>query len=332
MDKEYIKADIQTTTQGSEVLAALLPALGIVSYCVEDPSDLNFIIESKDIVLWDFADMPVEAGRKEGEVHVIFWIENDEGSAETTINELHKRLLELKSDEENGMYGEGVFFGSLRLETEFVLDTWKDKYKENFHTFSPCEGIVIAPPWEEGGLCSGETEDCIRLVIDPGMAFGTGSHETTIMCLEKLKTLLKPGASMLDAGTGSGILSITAALLGAGEIHAVEIDEDAASSAAANIRLNGVDDRISLIVGDITANGLIPEETRYDLIAANLTYHLLEELTPVFKKALSPSGTMILSGLLDAQEERALDMINVNGLRLVEVKHNGEWLLMEVRK
>ena len=332
MDKEYIKADIQTTTQGAEALAALLPALGVAGYCVEDPSDLDSVIAAGDKLMWDIADAPFEPGRGKGEVHVIFWIKNDGDFAEATIKELRGKLSRLKSEEENGMYGEGVFFGPLRLDTELVTDDWKDKYKENFHAFSPCKGIVIAPPWEAVNVDDGMGPDFILIIIDPGMAFGTGSHETTTMCLERLKTLLKPGDSLLDAGTGSGILSIAAALFGAGKIHAIEIDADAVSSAAANIGTNGVADKIVLINGDIAAEGVLPKNASYDLITANLTCSLLEELLPLFISVLSDKGSMILSGLLDAQEERALDMANANGLNVVDIKRSGEWLMLEVQK
>jgi len=333
---EYIKVTIHTTTQGAEALAAALPALGINGFSVEDPADMAFIMASKEALAWDYIDSSAfdEKGTAgEGEALVTLWL--DQGS-ESKVNDLRMALMKLKSDEQYGMYGEDADFGRLWLDAETVRNDWKDKYKEGFRTFSPCEGIVISPPWEnhEARQAGPEspTGHALYIVIDPGMAFGTGTHETTTMCLIKLKELLSPGDLLLDAGTGSGILAIAAAKLGAAKVHAVEIDPDAAGSAARNIEANGVRDTVYLITGDLAAEGTLDRDTRYDLITANLSCPLLEALMPLFKRFLKDDGAMILSGLLDAQEERAIEMLEDEGLSPKEVRRNGEWLMIEARK
>ena len=411
-EKEYIKATIHTTTQGAEALSAVLPALGIDGFCVEDPADFEFVVASKDRLAWDFADAELVAEAAGGEARVVFWLEKragadagamapDAGAAadagtvmadagavpSALIREVQGALLKLKGDEQCGLYGDGADFGRLWLDTQTVRDDWKDKYKESFHAFSPCEGIVVVPPWEAGGEASGtetggaaactetegvvaaytETEGVaegiagagaetggaaactigactgidavadsrgggIRLVIDPGMAFGTGLHETTAMCLARLKELLKPGDAVLDAGTGSGILAIAAALLGAGHVDAVEMDEDAAASAALNIAANGAGGVVSLITGDITVPGALPAGANYNLVTANLSCPLLEKLAPVFAGALADGGAMILSGLLDTQGDRALEALKNAGMEAREAIQDGEWLMIEARK
>ena len=137
---------------------------------------------------------------------------------------------------------------------------------------------------------------------------------------------------MLDAGTGSGILAIAAALLGAASVTAVEIDAYAAESAARNIEANGAREKVSLIIGNVAEKGVLSAETCFDLITANLTCSLLEALLPVFRSALKDEGTMILSGLLDSQEDRAVKALRNEGLRPAHVVKNGEWLMIEVRK
>jgi len=329
--KEYIKATIHTTTQGAEALAAILPALEITGFSVEDPADLDFILASKESLAWDYVGIrpSQEEGIAEyGEALVSFWIEKGSDGVENKIHELRIALLKLKSDEQYGVYGDDADFGRLWLDTEICYDDWKDKYKEDFRAFSPCEGIVVAPPWDNTGYAGGT----LRIVIDPGMAFGTGSHETTAMCLSKLKELLKPGDSLLDAGTGSGILAIAAALLGAADVHAVEIDADAAASAACNIIKNNVSEKISLIEGDITAEGVLPPGADYDLITANLSCIIIEKLLPILRLVLKEEGTMILSGLLDVQEKRMLEALNKTGMRVAGTEKKGEWLMMEVRR
>jgi len=318
---EYIKATIYTTTQGIEALASVLDALGITGISVEDPKDLDFIMASKDALAWDYVDISPE----NGEARLTFWLEKDE---EARLKELQDELVKLKSDEQSGVYGKETDFGDLLLETETVINDWKDKYKENFHVFSPCDGIVIAPPWEDACITGGQ----LKIVIDPGMAFGTGSHETTALCLAKLKELLKQGDQVLDAGTGSGILAIAAAMFGASAVYAIELDSDAAASAARNIEANGVSGVIELVNGDVTEEGVLPLGPSFDLITANLTCSLLERVLSVFKRLLKEEGSVILSGILDAQEERIMEALENEGLRAVNVLRNGEWLLVEARK
>jgi len=321
--KEYIKATIHTTTQGAEALAAVLPALGITGYSAEDPADLDFILASKDALAWDYVDARSFSG--DGEALVTLWLEKED---EGKLQELRTALLKLKGDEQYGLYGDDADFGRLWLDTEVCFDDWKYKYKEGFRAFSPCEGIVVVPPWED----TSDTDGAVKIVIDPGMAFGTGSHETTSMCLSKLRELLKPGDSVLDAGTGSGILAIAAVHLGAKAVTAVEIDPDAAASAAGNIEKNGLSENISLKIGDITKEGTIPTEADFDIITANLSILILERLIHVLKGVLRREGAMILSGLLDTQEERMLEVIENAGLKAVDIVKNGEWSMFEVRR
>ena len=375
--QKLVKATIHTTTQGAEILSALLPSLGIESLSIEDPSDLDFIIASKDRLAWDFVEGANVLGdgagvtaRSDGdetavdarscnneavqEVLVSFWLEAAHyPDTEKALQDVRELLLKMKSDEQYGLYGEDADFGRLWMHTETDEDDWIEKYREGFRSFSPCEGIIVAPPWEEERTPEEDrlaenkqhtkVDHWIRIIIDPGMAFGTGSHETTAMCLEKIKELINPGSSVkrgssvLDVGAGSGILSIAAALLGAGNVCAVEIDEDAASSARANIALNGVDDRIHLIVGDITEPGflqfgVLSENARFDLIVANLSCALIEKVLPAFTEVLAVDGRIILSGLLDTQEEMALEAVRKADLKTTEICISGEWLALVVSK
>ena len=333
MGKEYIKAEIYTTTQGAEALAAVLLSFGIEGCSIDDPADWEYIQEVKSEGGFDLTEIFPDRASGRSETCVTFWLENDETSADK-IHDLRIELMKLKSDEQYGLFGEGVDFGRLWLNTQIVKDDWRNKYKETFRTFSPCEGFVVVPPWEVKACSANETNGAagsIQIVIDPGMAFGTGSHETTTMCLSRLKVLIKPGIRVLDAGTGSAILAIAAALLGAGHVDAIEIDTDAAASAAGNIVANDVPDKVSLIIGDAMASGVLPDSVRYDLIMANLSCSLLEKLLPEFKRILKVDGAMILSGLLDAQEDRALDALENEGLKATDIVKAGEWLMMEVR-
>ena len=326
MGKEYIKATIHTTSQGAEALSALLPFHGIDSLSIEDPSDFEFLMASKEKLFWDYIDIQQEQGGGNGEVRVCFWLEMVGAGTAKKIRDIRTALLKLKSGEQYGDFGEDADFGRLWMETEDVKDDWKDKYKEYFHTFSPCGGIIVAPPWESAEVTANGNE--LKIVIDPGMAFGTGSHETTSMSMRKIKELLRKGDIFLDAGAGSGILSITAAMLGAGSVYAVEIDGDAAESAARNIASNDMENRIQLFIGDILSPDFLPEGIRFNLIAANLSCELIEKMIPVAEQVLAADGKIIITGLLDSQEERAFAAIKKAGLQRIESEISGEWLML----
>ena len=319
-DKTYIKGTIFTTSPGAEALAPILESLGISAFSVEDPADIAY-------VRGDFIDTSFAGGCPASEVLVSFWIEESGGNSSGMVTQLREKLLKLKGDEQYGVYGAGADFGRLWLETKVVQDDWKDKYKETFKAFSPADGVIITPPWES---VTGGEETVI--VIDPGMGFGTGAHETTAMCLEALMEAVKPGDFVLDAGTGSGILAITAALFGAGRVDAVEIDEDAAASAAGNIEANGVGDVVRLITGDLSE---VTWAEEYDVIAANLTLGIVEKLAPVLFRAVKAGGTLIVSGILAEQEERILEVLENSGtnngvnFRVSNVMRRGEWVMIE---
>ena len=334
--KQFIKATIHTSTSGAEALSALLPALGIDSFSIEDPKDVEFIIAAKDELVWDQAELPPVSDNENNEVQLSFWLNYSENSnadsdeiVDASLQAVREMLLKLKSDEQYGLYGPDADFGRLWMDTEIACDDWKDKCKERFQTFSPCDGIVIVPPWELDQI---DECDGIKIIIDPGMAFGTGSHETTAMCLAAVKRNIKNGDIVLDAGAGSAILSIAAAKLGAEKVFAVEADADAVASAAGNLLLNEVTDRVVLMEENLKEEGLFPDDLRFDLITANLTCSLIEDLVHTFKQLLAPEGKLIVSGLLDVQEKRVKEAVSKAGLQLLCMKKDGEWLSMEICK
>jgi len=333
MNRPYIKADIFTTTQGVEALSPILECFGVTSYSIEDSSDVLFLMEQKESFVWDYIDdalIPPEGDVPEA--RVTFYLEPDTQAG--LLEDIRIALMKLKSDEQYGCYGEGASFGRLWLETETVIDDWTDKYKEFFHAFRPFPGIVIRPPWEQPS----EQPEEIEVVIDPGMAFGTGTHETTAMCLEQLFDELRPGDSLLDIGTGSGILAIAAARKQAAagwfaarsRIAAVEIDPDAIASAEGNIRMNGCEDRIELICGDILENDMFSGNMSFRIITANMTSGILKHALPVLRQLLDADGRLILSGILDAQEDMMRAVIEEEGLSVAKITNRGEWLMLMV--
>ncbi|MDR1797716.1 MAG: 50S ribosomal protein L11 methyltransferase [Clostridiales Family XIII bacterium] len=343
--KQYLKATIYTTTAGAEALLPVLAPFGITGCSIEDPSDLEYIRMQRDGPLWDYIDEALGGadgdGRQggsgaaggggadgpDGEVRLTFFL--PEGAeADGRLEEIRIALFKLKSDEQYFVYGEGADFGRLWMESEVVTDDWSDRYKEDFHAFAACEGIWVYPPWEPRPKIP---EGDIAVQIDPGMAFGTGAHETTSLCLAALREALalRPGARVLDAGTGSGILAITAALLpGGARVTAVEVDADAAASAEGNIRANGASGAIRLVVGDILEEGALAGDGPFDVIIANLTSGILRRLLPRFRGLLAEGGTLLLSGILDAQGEEMKEALENAGFSSITAFAKGEWLLL----
>ncbi len=202
---------------------------------------------------------------------------------------------------------------------------WMEQWKVHFKPLRVGRRLVVAPTWEEAN--ASPKDRIIR--IDPGQAFGTGHHETTRLCLEWVEEWAdsqqeRSSKSLLDVGTGSGILAITAALLGFGSILAVDNDPEAVAVARENLILNGVADRIVLQPGTV-ADVL----SRFDVVLANIQALPLIDMAELLVKRMNPSATLVLSGILREQKEAVQSAFERQGLRLCSVKFAGEWCLLE---
>ncbi len=194
---------------------------------------------------------------------------------------------------------------------------WNQKWKTYFKPVRVTQRIVVKPPWSEWTPSSNE----IIINIMPKMAFGTGSHETTQLCLELLECYLKFGDKILDAGAGSGILSIAAAKLGAKKIVAVDIDENALENARENIALNRVKNRVELYSNFVE---IIPLHI-FNMILANINRTTLISLLPVLKTYSDHHTTFILSGILCQEKSYMEKTLIIKGFRILEAKIKGEW-------
>jgi ribosomal protein L11 methyltransferase len=207
-------------------------------------------------------------------------------------------------------------------------EDWSTSWKANFKPLRIGRRLLIVPSWEqvEAG------PDDIVLSLDPGMAFGTGGHETTRLCLERLETVLHsrpsaPPASVLDLGTGSGILAMAAARLGAGRVCAVDIDPDAVEVARENLAINGLTERVEC--------STTPLETLvgpFDVILANILAEELVRLAPQLAARLACGGVLILSGILAEKEAFVRSGFAAQHLAYLETARQGEWVAMLYRK
>ena len=209
------------------------------------------------------------------------------------------------------------------LNTEGVeQEDWQNAWKQYYHAMDIGRRLAIVPGWEEYDT------DRTVITMDPGMAFGTGTHETTSLCLETLDELVQGGERMLDIGTGSGILAIAALKLGAKEAEGVDIDPMCVRTAGENARRNGVAERLTVLVGDLSdkASGV------YDIITANIVAAAILSLAPAVPALMAPGARFIASGIIDERRDEVLDGLKAAGLRPVQVKEKRGWVCIICEK
>ena len=201
-------------------------------------------------------------------------------------------------------------------------EDWANAWKEHFHVRRFGRRFVVKPSWQ---AYEPQADDLV-IHLDPGMAFGTGAHPSTELVLTTMETVDFDGAQVLDAGAGSGILAIGAALLGAKRIDAVEIDPYAVKTMLANVEFNGLSDRITAITGPVATS--IPIGAIYDVVLANLITRILIEDAAALVGQLTPGGALIASGIIADREADVLDAFRFLGLRLERREQGGDWVTL----
>ena len=320
MDMKYTEISIGLDREWIEPALAALDMMGIDDAEVRDPHDALEIMEDKETYEWDYVDEKVSQDiGKQPEIHI--YREGDDEEFACSVEDVMRRLEE---DASAGMYGESAVC-SISVTSSVKDDSlWKDKWKEYFKPAHITDRIVVKPTWEEYE----PSPDEMVIQIDPGMAFGTGTHETTSMCIKAMERYIKPGMKVLDAGCGSGILSIAAAKLGASEILGVDIDEEAVRVSEENFELNGTSDTCRAEYGDVTKGTGFTA----DLVAANLMAELLCMISQGIANHLEKGGLFISSGILDEKEDMVKDAYRAAGFAVTDVMHDGEWCCLIAEK
>jgi len=215
------------------------------------------------------------------------------------------------------------FVGELQTRAVDEED-WANAWKDYYHVTHIGRRLVIRPSWREYT----PREHEVVVTLDPGMAFGTGIHPTTRMCLEQVEQRVRSGMHVLDVGTGSGILALAAAKLGAERIDAIDNSSVAAESATANVAMNDLGDRIKVVLGVLDAVGAERMAGQYDLVLANIIAHVIGSIAPHLAQVLAPQGLLVVSGIIEARRHDAEGPLLESGLKLVEEVKIDDWLAL----
>ena len=306
------QVSISVTREAVEATANLFCEAGARNGVeIDDPLLLK---ELKEHTTWELCDLPMPEETKIVTVSA-YYPEDEELSGRLStikegLSEIEKRI--------------GSFqVGQLRFRKVSEKD-WANEWKQYFHTTKIGSQIVIKPDWESYTPTAEEKV----IELDPGMAFGTGTHATTRMCIERLEELVTPNIDVYDVGTGSGILAMTAALMGARSIHAIDIDGKAVEVAKENIAKNHLSNRITVKKGNL----LDDADEKADLIVANIIADIIITLLPDAFKKLRQGGLFLASGVIKARRCDVENAARQHGFTVLDVKNRAGWTAITMRK
>lgn len=309
---KWIRFTLDTHTEAVDILSYKLDEIGVEGIEIEDKLPLSESDKEKM-----FVDILPDPEDNDGTAKVHFYMEPDNCDPEKVMLQVQDIFQEIKEFCEIGK-------GTVTL-SETEDKDWINNWKAYFKPFRAANDIVIKPTWEDYET---ENDSDILIEIDPGIAFGTGSHETTKLCIQALDKYVQEGDSILDVGCGSGILSIAALKLGAKHATAIDIDEIAVKVAAENFAVNQIPpNRYSLFDGDLISNAFLKVKagTGHDIIVANILADVIIPLTSVIRPHLKKDGLYITSGILNTKEEEVRAALEENGFEILSVEHMKEW-------
>ena len=215
------------------------------------------------------------------------------------------------------------------LQTRMVNEEdWANAWKDYFHVTHIGQKLVIRPSWREYTPGDGE----VVLELDPGMAFGTGLHPTTRLCLEQVEQRTKAGMRVIDVGTGSGILALAAAKLGAASVYGIDNSSVAVESAAANAAMNNLGDKITVVLGTLDEAEAARRAGQYDMVLVNILAHIIGGMAPQLAQVLAPGGLLIASGIIEARRAEAEQPLLAAGLQLIDQAMIDDWVALIMRK
>ena len=316
---KWNRYSIQTTTEAVDFISCMLSELGVEGIEIEDNVQLTQE-EAKTMFVDFIPDLPPD----DGTAKVNFYIDSEEDD-HTILDRVQSGLEELRDFTD---IGAGTVTAS---ETEDK--DWINNWKQYWHTFTIGD-LYIKPTWEP---LTDEMQGHPVLSIDPGTAFGTGSHETTRMVIRQLQKYIKGGEEVLDVGCGSGILSVVALQYGARHALGTDLDPNAIVASAENAQQNAVEpDCLEVLEGNIIDDPAVQDRCGYecyDIVCANILADVLIPLSAVITKHMKHGAYFITSGIIDTREQEVVQAFLQNPeLEIAEVNHDGEWVNVTARR
>ena len=313
------KFKLTTTTEAVDLISYTLDELGIEGIEIEDNIPLTEK-ETKGM----FIDILPELPPDEGVAKVSFYLDEDD-DIPAMMAKVKEALEELKPFTDLG--------ACTFAESETEDKDWINNWKQYFKPFT-VDHILIKPTWE---TVPEEHKDKLLIQIDPGTAFGTGMHETTQLCIRQLEKYVTPDSEVLDVGTGSGILGITALKLGAKHVFGTDLDENAITAVGENLEANGIaPEQFKVVQGNIIDDKAVQDEVKYeycDIAVANILADVIIMLQKEIPVHIKKNGIFITSGIIDMKEEAVKAAFEANdAFEIVEITHQGEWVSVTARK
>ena len=305
MEGTWIEVRVITKSEALEPVSGIFYGLDCKGVAIEDPNDI--LEREQGPLTWDFADINVLEHK--GKVAVVKAYFAEEDDIENILNYVNEKIEELKSI--------GLDLGEAKVESQKMYEEdWANNWKKYYKPTKVGERIVVRPIWEEYK----ESNDELVLVLDPGMAFGTGTHETTRMCIQSLENYVKEDSVVFDVGCGSGILAIAAAKLGAKKAVGVDLDPVAVESAKENVGYNDLDN-IEVLYGNLVE----VIDGKADIVVANIIAEVICILTEDVKRVLKDDGYFITSGIIHDRVDMVTKKLEKTGFEVVEINKDGEW-------
>ena len=310
---DWLELKIDTSHAGLDAVTELLEQQGVTGVMIDDEADFRSFLENNR-QYWDYVDDDLLA-QKKGVSRVTFYLErNDE--AYGTVAAVRMAMSQLKKAHPE--------YAPLLLTMEDVADEdWENNWKQFYKPMEIGSRLLVVPEWEEAA-----DAERVKLVLNPGLTFGTGSHATTRLCLQALDTHIHGGERVLDLGCGSGILSIAALRLGAASAFACDIDEKCVDVAYENAALNGIGrDRYTVRWGDVLTDTALRQEMGggYDLVVANIVADVIKGLSPHVRPFLKPGGLFLCSGIIDDRAQEVLQKLKDDGWDVIEQRSSEGW-------
>ena len=305
MNGTWVEVRVITISEALEPIAGIFYGLDCKGVAIEDPNDI--LGREQGPLTWDFADINVLEHR--GEAAVVKGYFSEEDNVEEVVTYIEEKVNEIKE------LGINVGEGKVESEVKYEKD-WADTWKQYYKPVLVGERIVVKPIWEEYE----PKNDELVVELDPGMAFGTGTHETTRMCIQALERYVSEDATVFDVGCGSGILAIAAAKLGAKLSVGVDLDPVAVESSKENVKYNNLNN-IEILEGNLVE----VIDGKADVVVANILAEIICILTDDVKRVLKDNGIFITSGIIHDRVDMVCEKLEATGFEVIEKNRDGEW-------